>query len=386
MPRHTPRKALAELLEPYINKDHFLTFTDLSKVGINPNNKFKTPLGVYCYPIAEVIEEIADGNFMFGIDRKHYHVLKQTTTKILDLSNYKIAQFEADFDALYAYTKKSGKHIAPLIAKAHECALYAVKNVGSLFWGLIQACVQIESEKIGRLATERSTVLWNKLLREMGYDLVVDRSSNIHLLQSAQAIFLSPRAYKVVHSGLVPKAIGKARADYWGGALQPYWHPGANPTVDMVIVADGERAKQILLIKRAKNAKAEAGKWALPGGFIDTNAPRGMPWQPDRESLLQAAVRETAEETGIYLSSMGAEFQLVGVFEGGGRDPRDNREAWVRSTAVAIDLKARKVKAPKGRDDADEARWIPICDLQKITLAFDHSKIVKRGLKILGLG
>lgn len=57
-------------------------------------------------------------------------------------------------------------------------------------------------------------------------------------------------------------------------------------------------AGQILLIKRTDN-----DSWALPGGAIDLG-----------ESLTQAAVRETKEETGVDCRVTG----IVGIYS----DPR----------------------------------------------------------------
>src|ERR1700689_2499689 len=59
--------------------------------------------------------------------------------------------------------------------------------------------------------------------------------------------------------------------------------PRANslvPAVNVVVVNDGG---EILLIRRTDN-----GNWAVPGGAVDLG-----------ESVAQAAVRETLEESGI---------------------------------------------------------------------------------------
>jgi ADP-ribose pyrophosphatase YjhB (NUDIX family) len=48
-----------------------------------------------------------------------------------------------------------------------------------------------------------------------------------------------------------------------------YYYKGANPTVDLIIVnPEGE----ILLIKRSDTAEACPDMWAIPGGFINTDA------------------------------------------------------------------------------------------------------------------
>jgi 8-oxo-dGTP pyrophosphatase MutT (NUDIX family) len=74
--------------------------------------------------------------------------------------------------------------------------------------------------------------------------------------------------------------------------------PPANsivPSVNVIVTTDNGK---VLLIKRSDN-----DNWAVPGGAIDIG-----------ESLTQAAVRETKEETGIDCEITG----LVGIYT----DPR----------------------------------------------------------------
>jgi 8-oxo-dGTP diphosphatase len=171
---------------------------------------------------------------------------------------------------------------------------------------------------------------------------------------------------------------------HWGTDKQPYYRPGANPTVDLVVKYNDGNVTKILLIKRGSKAKAEAGKWALPGGFHDSNEPIGKMWKQGRETAKQAAIRELTEETGLYianLSGLNSRMKLVGVYEGGGRDPRDNKEAWSKSTAFTIELTPKdgvNINSVSGRDDAQDARWF---DVKKLpSLAFDHKKIISTAL------
>jgi 8-oxo-dGTP diphosphatase len=73
-------------------------------------------------------------------------------------------------------------------------------------------------------------------------------------------------------------------------------------TVDCVAI-DGER--RLLLIRR-KNPP-HAGKYALPGGFVDVG-----------ETVEDACRRELMEETGIKAGRL----VLIGVYSNPGRDPR----------------------------------------------------------------
>lgn len=84
------------------------------------------------------------------------------------------------------------------------------------------------------------------------------------------------------------------RIDYYDDPTAPT----ANSLVPSVNVAVTNDAGELLLIRRTDN-----GNWALPGGAIDLG-----------ESIAQAAVRETREETGIVCEITG----LVGIYS----DPR----------------------------------------------------------------
>lgn len=115
--------------------------------------------------------------------------------------------------------------------------------------------------------------------------------------------------------------------------------PKANslvPSVNVVVTnADGE----ILMIRRTDN-----DNWALPGGAIDLG-----------ESIAEAGVRETREETGIDVEITG----LVGLYS----DPKhvihytSNDE--VRQE-FSILLTARPIGGePQPSDESREVVWVP---------------------------
>ena len=123
------------------------------------------------------------------------------------------------------------------------------------------------------------------------------------------------------------------RIDYYDDPAAP--EPNSIvPSVNVVVTND---AGQILLIKRSDN-----DNWALPGGAIDLG-----------ESLTQAAIRETLEETGITCQITG----LVGIYT----DPRhiilytSNNEA---RQEFSIVLTAEYLTGqPTPSSETDEVRW-----------------------------
>ena len=163
----------------------------------------------------------------------------------------------------------------------------------------------------------------------------------------------------------------------------PYWFRGPNKTVDLAVLRDHpEHGTQVLLIQR-KQGTVEGGKFALPGGFINTSTKKGERWEDshDLETPHDAAMRETAEETGLELDpeTHGYMVKPVGVYEGGGRDPRDNPEGWSRSHAFTIKIPYDMGDDVRGMDDASGASWHSIHNLPE--LAFDHATILRDALR-----
>ena len=156
--------------------------------------------------------------------------------------------------------------------------------------------------------------------------------------------------------------------------VAPLWRPGVNPAVDVVVARDGA----VLLVRRDVDAPCEPGKWALPGGFVESPAAWDQPWQPGAESLRQAARRELLEETGLAYDG---KLALVGSFEGGGRDPRDSDEAWVRTTVFLASCSG-EVGVLMGGDDASDVGWFAWNALPP--LAFDHGRILALAADQLG--
>lgn len=124
--------------------------------------------------------------------------------------------------------------------------------------------------------------------------------------------------------------------------------PAANSLVPSVNVVVTNDQGEILLIRRTDN-----DNWSLPGGAIDLG-----------ESLAQAGIRETREETGIDCEITG----LVGIYT----DPKhvlhytSNDE--VRQE-FSIVLTGRPVGGqPTPSDESSEVRWVAPADLRDYTM------------------
>lgn len=140
--------------------------------------------------------------------------------------------------------------------------------------------------------------------------------------------------------------------------------PAANSLVPSVNVVVANDSGEILLIRRSDN-----NNWALPGGAMDIG-----------ESLVDAAVRETLEETGIRTEVTG----LVGIYT----DPRHvilyTSNGEVRQEFSAV-FEARPIGGvPTPSDESREVRWVAPEAVP--SLAMDRSMRVRIGHYLAGSG
>jgi ADP-ribose pyrophosphatase YjhB (NUDIX family) len=115
--------------------------------------------------------------------------------------------------------------------------------------------------------------------------------------------------------------------------------PAPNSLVPSVNVIVTNPAGDVLMIRRSDN-----DNWAVPGGAIDLG-----------ESIPEAAIRETAEETGITCEITG----LVGTYS----DPRHvilyTSDGEARQE-FSIVLTGRAVQGePTLSEESREVRWVP---------------------------
>ena len=132
-----------------------------------------------------------------------------------------------------------------------------------------------------------------------------------------------------------------------------YCYPFPRPAVTADVACFAEEAGRTWLLLIRRNHEPFAGRWALPGGFVDED-----------ESLERAAERELREETGLD----GLALEQFGAYGDPGRDPRGH------TVTVAYMARLPRRADATGSDDASEAAWFPVDDLPP--LAFDHDRVI----------
>lgn len=143
-------------------------------------------------------------------------------------------------------------------------------------------------------------------------------------------------------------------------------------TVDNVILAKNSCDNfSALRVKRGPRTLPEvfAGMWAIPGGFLDYG----------KETLLDAAKRETCEETGIP----GCEPVEAFTVSTPGRDPRQHTVSVVHITV----LDSRYIDRinsfePQDTTEVAEMKWIDINDTNHM-FPFDHFDVLTRAVAMV---
>ena len=138
-------------------------------------------------------------------------------------------------------------------------------------------------------------------------------------------------------------------------------------SVDVAIFTVRDEALQVLLVQRPNEpGEPFAGKWALPGGFIDTGRDQ------DLESCAQ---RKLLEKTGVETPYL----EQLASFGSASRDPR----GW-SATHVYFALIASDNIIPRAGGNAPDSRWFTVrAEGVREGLAFDHAELLQAALSRL---
>ena len=230
---------MLSILQQYVSDDtfnptHFATFHNINKIGINPRTPYKTPIGIYAYPILpEFMKQVREGTVPFASDAKYISILEPTSPEtILSIANTDISMLrilkklisretvkkfalegqtlEADVERIELAlkgAKRSGMEEDPQFARDPWWSVVWAKRSGKGASEIynkseLGAKRQNDFAKIFMatwLASEKNPAVWNGILRYLGFSAVYDTNAGvIHPNEKQQAVFLSKSAIKVI--------------------------------------------------------------------------------------------------------------------------------------------------------------------------------------------
>lgn len=130
-----------------------------------------------------------------------------------------------------------------------------------------------------------------------------------------------------------------------------------NLAIEVIMEVRHNNEIKIVLIKRRDPPLG----WAIPGGFVNIG-----------ESCEQAATREIAEETSVSLNVNQLEqFRFYS-------DPsRDTRRHTASAIFRYVFTNPSDITSIKNGDDAKQVVLVPLKDVLKLDLRFDHPKVMK---------
>ena len=178
-----------------------------------------------------------------------------------------------------------------------------------------------------------------------------------------------------LHKGAFQSTTGPVSVDERGRPLNPMGRTGvegrgllgkwgANPAGDPILTKINPKSGQLeMLVILRKDSQ----QWALPGGMVDHG-----------ENIFKTVARELKEETGVDLDFKDAKHVYSGYVD----DRRNTDNAWMETTVKHKHISAKVAAAltPKGADDADEAKWLPLDKASVDALYASHGSFVKAAL------
>jgi hypothetical protein len=183
------------------------TMVDIEKVGLNPRTKFNTPAGVYFYPLnQEYYEKLVKNKLPYASEKPYVGVvrLKDTNTDkwLKFISGGR--DFQTTENVLEA-AKRVGiydQRVTPSDLPSGIDAYWELpgdEQMGLRHWDFNNDAKIFDLTWYGTKGFRRSTLKWNKLLRDLGYIGIYDNNNSIiHPGEPFQMVALSPEAYEVV--------------------------------------------------------------------------------------------------------------------------------------------------------------------------------------------
>ena len=207
-----PNKRKKEFFENFQKKytsndfSYHITFTQVDKVGINPQSQYGTPLAVCAYPLTkEIFSQFKTNSLPFAGGSPYVSVLKVKTPNFYLVSDPYIHELFKKFvdnpNDIITLLKKNGYNENDYLDQYgglkdfDKANLTARSNRGtpiktSTFWNYLRLFCRSQ---------KKPSVVWNKILQSLGIDALCDEGFGfLHPAEPSQTMFFKPGSYEVI--------------------------------------------------------------------------------------------------------------------------------------------------------------------------------------------
>lgn len=206
-PEQNPKVPPNQAIEKYMhgNREYrkiFVSFTTVPKLGINPQSKYNTPIGVYAYPGKYVYSKTGGRGSMsslpFAGDSPYVNIFKSNGNLCyidsLENDNELMGYYEDLSRVMSPFETGEMRggymHYNDYVKEFVRAAKTSAKidSPGGHFWYVTMKCAEIVSKKKGIA----KPLAWNWIFRKLEIDGVVDNGEGIiHENEPTQAVFFS---------------------------------------------------------------------------------------------------------------------------------------------------------------------------------------------------
>lgn len=223
-------QAAVAMLSKIPNLDEYgVTMTDKAKVGVYPQSKHSTPIGVYFYPAEYYLDTKQNFRTLDYQDEARYIQIFKITGNILyinEVSNGEYLSVNKELINLVPtlsklYNKSGNELYTHLVTLAKQSSSEAlVGSYGGRLWYVLYALsnylAESKTNKISkkpkdeddafaidntpsRITADKNTIIWNKLLRLLGYSAVIDLGAGIiHENEPSQGVVVDSASIQLV--------------------------------------------------------------------------------------------------------------------------------------------------------------------------------------------
>jgi hypothetical protein len=200
---------------PYSDIKYYgVTLTQLPKLGVNPQSKYNTPLAICFYPADYYLKKKHNNEKMEFQDSAPYIQIIEIVDDEVEIDQLSESSFTWAIEKIYKLlpnlastfkvdAEKLGENLAEIIVDSTYSARTA--QPGSRLWYILMRLSSAltndnpDDPDDDRVIASRTSVVWNKLLRLIGYSVILDNGSGIlHPAEPYQGMAFDPTSVKLV--------------------------------------------------------------------------------------------------------------------------------------------------------------------------------------------